>query len=69
MEGPPSPGATPEKKKKKKKKKKRNPSFRRMLRDQGVDVVSIHVSSSLSVSRLLVVPSCPPLYPLLLRMT
>lgn len=51
-ENPPPVGETP------KKKKKRNPSFRRYLRNHGIDVVSSHVFSSLSPSHLLVVPWC-----------
>lgn len=55
MEGPPSPGETP-------KKKKRNPSFRRALREQGIDVVSACVSSGLNLSNILIVSNCRDIY-------
>lgn len=55
MEGPPSPGETPNK-------KKRNPSFRRALRKQGIDVVSACVPSGLNMSNILIVSNCRDIY-------
>ena len=47
MDAPTSPGEPPQK-------KKRNRSFRRYLRDNGVDVVSVWVFPGLNLSNILV---------------